>query len=49
MACIFGTKKKQKVPIRKVSLAYRSFVEVKIVKIAKNYEKRGLGRMNRAL
>ena len=33
----------------KMCLAYRGFVEVKIVKIAKNDEKRGFGRMNRAL
>ena len=40
MGSIFGIKTKHKVPIRKVCLAYRSFVEVKIVKIAKNGEKR---------
>ena len=39
----------QNVPIRKVCLAYRSFVEVKIVKIANNVEKQSFGRMNRAL
>ena len=42
MGYITWTKLKQKVPgvVRKVCLAYRSFVEVKIVKIAKNDEKR---------
>ena len=49
MGYIFSTKSKQKVPIRKVYLAYRSFVEVNIVKIAKNVEKRAFGRVNRAL
>ena len=33
----------------KACSTYRSVVEVKIVKIAKNDEKRGFGRMNRAL
>ena len=49
MGCILLTKTKQKVAIRKVCLVYRSFQEEKIVKIAKNDEKRGFGRMNRAL
>ena len=49
MGCIFGTKTKHEVPIRKVCPAYRSFVEVKNIKIAKNDEKRAFGRMNRAL
>ena len=48
MRSIFG-KTKQKVPIRKVCHAYRSFVEVKIFKIANNDEKQSFGRMNRAL
>ena len=49
MGYIFGTKTKQKIPIRKVCPAYRSFVEVKNIKIAKNDEKRGFDRKNIAL
>ena len=39
----------QKTSIRKVILAYRGFVDVKIIKIAKNDEKVGFVRMNGAL
>ena len=49
MGCMLSTKTKKIVAIRKVCLAYRSLVEVKVVKIAKNDEKRALSRMNRAL
>ena len=49
MGCILGTKTKQKAPIRKVCLAYRTFLKVKIIEIAKNDEKRGFGGMNIAL
>ena len=49
MECILSTNTKQKVVIKMVFLAYRSFEEEKIFKIAKNDEIRGFGRMNIAL
>ena len=49
MGYIFWKKSKQNVPIREVCLVCRAIKNVKIAKIGKNDEKRGFGRMNRAL
>ena len=43
------TSRNLKILIRKVSFAYRDFVDVKIVEIAKKLEIRGVDSTNRAL